>query len=135
MQNFHNNNKYSEWSQLKADLNHQKNSLLFKEREVWWCSVGVNVGEEENGKGQLFRRPVIIFRKLTHSSFIGIPLTSKKKIGSWYVPVKIRDKFSYGMLNQVRIWDSKRLSNRIYQLDRVFFKQLKIKFANFYCEN
>ena len=31
-----------------------------KEREIWWCSVGLNVGTEIYGKGEDFARPVLI---------------------------------------------------------------------------
>jgi hypothetical protein len=34
--------------------------------DIWWASIGENVGSEINGKSRLFSRPVIIFKKLAH---------------------------------------------------------------------
>jgi hypothetical protein len=53
-----------EWLKVKTVLVDapQKNSL-FKEREVWWCSIGLNVGDEEFWKGAYFTRPVLVFKK------------------------------------------------------------------------
>ena len=37
----------------KIDTREMQNSLYVKEREVWWVSVGVNVGAEIDGKNEL----------------------------------------------------------------------------------
>lgn len=46
------------------------------EGEVWWVAIGENVGVEINGKSRYFSRPVIVFRKLSHLGFMGIPLST-----------------------------------------------------------
>ena len=49
----------------------------------------MNVGEEVIGKGNKFTRPILIFRKFTSNSFLGLPLTKQEKKGTWYVEITI----------------------------------------------
>ena len=55
------------------------------EGEIWWASIGENVGAEINGKSQDFSRPIVIFRKLAHGFYFVVPLTTQIRNGSWYV--------------------------------------------------
>ncbi|MEK7617672.1 MAG: type II toxin-antitoxin system PemK/MazF family toxin [Patescibacteria group bacterium] len=120
------------WMELKEKLNGLPTEVLFKEREIWWIAVGRNVGEESNGKGNRFSRPVIVFKKLTHHSFYGIPLTTKIKNGSWYVPFKQEGKENRAMLNQIRVFDSRRLFTKLGTLDTTEWQFLKQKFHDFF---
>ena len=53
------------WLSIKTKIDGLKHSPpLFNEGEIWWCSIGENVGMEISGKGSYFRRPVLIIRKL-----------------------------------------------------------------------
>lgn len=38
-------------------------NLFFYAREIWWCSTGLNVGVESNGKHDNFERPMLIVKK------------------------------------------------------------------------
>ena len=51
--------------------------LYFHEREVWFCSVGVNVGMERDARNTKFSRPVVIVKKFNEFMFWGVPLSSK----------------------------------------------------------
>jgi mRNA interferase MazF len=70
--------------------------------DIWWASVGQNVGSEINGKSRLFSRPVIIFKKLAHGFYFVIPTTTKPKVGSWYVPFRQADRMMIASLHQAR---------------------------------
>ena len=124
--------KLKNWFKLKSMLGMRENSVLFREREIWWCSIGINIGDEQNGKNESFNRPVLILRKITKTSFVGLPMTSKSKLGSWYVPITLHAKTSIVLLHQVRLWDSRRLSSKIGQLDWKDFNEVKKKFLEFY---
>lgn len=39
------------WNTLKKRLTTSTTPKLFREREIWWCSIGLNVGYEVYGKG------------------------------------------------------------------------------------
>jgi mRNA interferase MazF len=121
-----------EWCGLKIILWKKSGKGIFKEREIWWCSLGMNLGEEIFGKGKKFTRPVLIFKKLTGNSFLGLPLTTQEKLGSWYVEITNHGKKNWVMLNQARILDKKRLTNRIATLDDSDFQKVKDKFLGFY---
>ena len=49
------------------------------EREIWWCSLGVNVGHEEDGKNEQFERPALILKKWSNKTVIILPMTTKTK--------------------------------------------------------
>lgn len=121
-----------EWCKLKIAIWNQESKAVFKQGDVWWCSLGVNLGEEMFGKGAKFTRPVLIFRKFTGNSFLGLPLTKHEKRGSWYVEITIHKEKRWVMLNQARILDRKRLTNRIAELDGADFGRVKTAFLKFY---
>ena len=123
---------FKNWIGLKEKLDKIPTQVLFKEREIWWCALGCNVGAESNGKGNRFSRPVVIFKKLTHYSFYGIPLTTKLKEGSWYVTFKQEGLENRAILSQMRIFDSKRLFTRLGTLDTNDWRFLQQKFREFF---
>lgn len=77
-------NRFDLWNEKKKYLDSSERNLLFKEGEIWWCSMGINIGEEVYGKGKEFRRPAVILKKLSRNTCIILPTTSQKRVGSWY---------------------------------------------------
>ena len=122
-----------DWCRLSFVLWNKDSKMAFREGEVWWCSIGLNIGEEIFGKGENFRRPVLVFKKLTKNSFLALPFTGSEKTGSWYIPIRLPSRKSSLMLNQARIIDGKRLQRKIVALDGVVFKSVKEAFHKFYC--
>ncbi len=123
---------FQEWFKIKVSLWKKDSKVVFKQSEIWWCSLGMNIGEEIFGKGAKFTRPVLIFRKFTGNSFLGLPLTKQEKQGTWYVDITLHGEKNWVMLNQARILDKKRLINRIGTLDDTDFKKIKENFLKFY---
>jgi mRNA interferase MazF len=69
---------YTRWFSKKSVIQQSSNErVFFHEKEIWWCSTGSNVGSEEDGKGEDFARPVLIFKKFNKGIFWAIPLTTK----------------------------------------------------------
>ncbi len=99
------------WHPIKKRLDEKTGLPTFKEREIWWCSVGVNVGFELYGKGQVFTRPVLIIRKFGATTFLGAPLTSSQKPGYYRVPYVLQEKPGFVVLDQIRTYDARRLVN------------------------
>ncbi len=52
---------FDTWNNLKKGVNAGKGKL-YKERDIWWCSLGVNVGFEQDGTGNSYERPVVVLR-------------------------------------------------------------------------
>lgn len=126
--------RFLEWIKLKEKLHNNKyKPPLFKEGEIWWCSLGENIGSEINGKSKLFSRPVLVFKKLSKSTFMGIPMSSQDRKGSWYVQITLGNIKSIVILSQARLLDYKRLSSKIGELDAVEMADVRSKFKNLYC--
>lgn len=116
------------WIQYKILLQNSPKNTVFQERQIWWCSIGVNVGVETDGKNQKFNRPVLILKKFNHSQFWAIPLTSQVKVeNDLYYKINLKGKVSYLCLSQMRVMDSKRLNNLIFQMDESIFVGVKTK--------
>lgn len=121
-----------EWFKIKISLWKKDNPTVFKQGEIWWCSLGMNLGEEIFGKGVKFTRPILVFRKFTSNSFLGLPLTKQEKQGTWYVEITIHGAKNWVMLNQARVLDKKRLVDRIGTLDGANLKKVREDFLKFY---
>jgi len=105
--------EYNDWNKLKKDLSTKKSSVFFHEREIWFCSLGKNIGYEEDGKNELFERPVLVIKKFNNDIFLAIPLTSSKKESKYYHHYELGDKSYAGILSQIRLLDRRRLSRKI----------------------
>jgi mRNA interferase MazF len=55
---------FDKWNEQKKELDKKQKDMLFKEREIWWCNLGLNIGDEENGKGEKSTRPILIIKKI-----------------------------------------------------------------------
>ena len=102
------------WNNAKTEIDNSPRRLFFHERKVWWCSIGVNVGFEQDGKGEYFARPVIIFKKFNNEVFWGIPLSTKIKkesfmfLLSWEMVCQ-----GVAIISQLRLIDGKRLYQKL----------------------
>jgi mRNA-degrading endonuclease toxin of MazEF toxin-antitoxin module len=72
---------YAEWHILKTTIQH-RTPPPFREREIWWCHLGLNIKHEADGKGNELRRPVLVLRKFNTNCFIGVPLTTASRLTS-----------------------------------------------------
>ena len=125
--------KFLEWIKLKERLHESKADIpLFKEGEVWWCAMGENIGIEMNGKSNKFSRPIHVFKKLSHEGFLGIPLSTKIKNGSWYIQITHREINCVAVLSQVRVFSSKRLLEKYGELDKKDISKIANGFYNLY---
>jgi mRNA interferase MazF len=120
---------YKQWMPVKAGINNGGRHASFKERDVFWTSIGENVGFEEDGKGPMFRRPVLIIRKFNNWLFWGVPLSMTEKRGKYYYELSIRGKKSVALLSRVGIWDSARLANKMGMVGQDEFGILRKKLA------
>lgn len=102
------------------------------EGDMWWASVGENVGSEIGGKNDLFSRPVIILKKLAHGFYFVIPTSTKTKEGTWYINFKHQTKEMIACLHQSRAIDHRRLSSKLGTLDAEDFVRIKTGFHSLY---
>jgi len=122
--------RFLEWIGLKEKLHNAKHiPPLFKEGEVWWCYVGENIGMEINGKGDQFTRPLFIYKKYDKYSFLGLPLSTKQKVGSWYVLIDFKGVPQTIVLSQGRVFDYRRFKEKVGQLEDGDFLKIKLAYS------
>jgi len=114
------------WNEQKKETHEASMMRYFHEREIWFLRMGKNIGYEQGGKGDEFQRPVIVLKKFNQSLFLGIPLTSKKKQGKYYIPIPpINKKENRAIISQIRLLDGKRLLRKVGMLSKINFILLK----------
>ncbi len=119
--------KFNDWNEVKKNIDNSANKVFFRERDIFWMSIGENIGFEQNGKGNIFSRPILIVKKFSKNLFFGIPLSTKIKDGSFFYNFEFIGKQSNALLVQGRLFDSKRLENKIGMIEKDDFANLKIK--------
>lgn len=119
---------YSKWHEVKTVIENHHLSKYFREREVWWCALGLNVGSEQDGKNKQFSRPVLIIKKFNQDMFWGIPLTSHFKEDRFHFQITIGknshskdgwSKPSCLVLSQLKLYSSKRLERRFVRISKL----------------
>jgi mRNA interferase MazF len=70
--------KFMNWIEIKIRLHFKSHEPpLVTEGDIWWASLGENIGTEINGKGPLFTRPLIVLRKLSRETYFVVPVTTQ----------------------------------------------------------
>jgi len=113
---------FDAWNEVKKALDGSAHWPYFKEGEIWFSSIGLNVGDEEDGENAKFERPVLILRRFNRRIFIGVSLSSiAKPDNKYYLSTKFKDKKVSIIVSQVRPFSVKRLRRRMGTLS---FEQL-----------
>lgn len=113
------------WNEEKKQTE-SETARLYTVREIWWCQLGVNVGSEQNGKGERFLRPCVIVRGFGADACLVIPLTTSPKEHRLRMPIgAVQDKEAKANLSQLRIVDTRRLVEKVGFLNKDVFEELK----------
>ena len=129
LKDFYYEQDLDKWHKIKLELNKNKREIIFKDSEIWWCSFGKNIGEEIYGKGEDYRRPAIILKKLSKNTAVVVPTTSKEHKGSWYFDFDIKGEKRWAMINQIRFISANRMSIKKGQLNKSQFLEIKKSLA------
>ena len=130
--NYSERKNFCGWIKIKARLHFGGSAPKTSDGDIWWCGCGENVGVEINGKSSRFFRPVLIMKKLSRQGFMGIPLTSQEKTGSWYAEFEFNNKMQYVALSQARVMSSSRLYSKIGQIPKSDLDIVKKAFHKLY---
>lgn len=125
--------EFRKWCNVKEKVDElDTNNNYFKEREIWWCYLGENIGFEQNGKGDLFLRPVLIFKKFNRKLCWVIPLSTKLSKGNFFFPVLSEsNKIRIATIPQLKMIDVKRLSNKIDSISKTELEFIREKVIEF----
>lgn len=114
--------KFDEWNEIKKQINSSQTLKYSSVGKIYWCSVGYNVGREVYGKGDRFRRPVLVLNVLPNKMFFGIPL--KNKTGFMFYKFKDNQgREQVALLAQAKSYDIKRIMQYLGKVDK---KDLRI---------
>ncbi len=126
-----NNNKKSDfqkWMPIKERVDDREVSkdLYIHVGEVWWVSLGKNIGFEQDGKSELFTRPIVVIKVLSRHTFLIAPLTTSKQEHGFRVSVSdFGGKPSKAIVSQIRVIDIKRFQKKIGKVDTKSLKEIK----------
>ena len=119
------------WTKLKFRLHISPRRAYAKERQIWWVSLGQNIGAEINGKNEKFERPVLIIKKFNVDTFLVAPLSTRIKTGNYYFYFKgSSNQPNIINLAQLRTIDGRRFIRKIGRLDAEIFEYLVKKLKN-----
>lgn len=128
---------FDRWNRTKQklDILERKNIPPFYEREIWWCSIGLNIGFEIYGKGrdESFSRPVLVLKKHNKFTFYGLPLGSTIKSHSLYhFPITTNGRKGSVLLSQGRTFSGNRLLNRMVKITDPEFDAIRKAYRALY---
>lgn len=113
------------WNEEKKKTNEER-SRLYTVREIWWCRLGVNVGTEQDGKGDGYARPCVILRGFGPDACLIVPLTTSTRNHALRVSVGlVEDRQACANLSQIRVSDTRRLVRKVGFLDKDAFSKLR----------
>lgn len=118
---------YIEWHKRKKEIENKKSRINFQIRDVLFCSIGENVGFEQDGRGEEFLRPIVVVKKFNKEVFLGVPLTHTEKKGKYYFSFNLNENKSVAILSQIRLFDAKRIKYKIGMINEKDFNILKEK--------
>ncbi len=114
------------WNEQKKQTHKRSDAPFYHDRELWWCALGVNVGSEQDGSGEEYRRPVLVLKGLSAETCLVIPLTTSAR----HHPLRpvvgtVEGKDAHALLSQMRVIDTKRLVRKIGYLDKAVFEEIR----------
>ncbi|MEK7500813.1 MAG: type II toxin-antitoxin system PemK/MazF family toxin [Patescibacteria group bacterium] len=113
------------WNEVKK-CTHTEQPRLYTVREIWWCRFGVNIGTEQDGRGEWFVRPCIILRGFGSDACLVVPLTTSTRKHSLRILVGVVDgREARANLSQLRVVDTRRLERKIGFLDKGVFLSIR----------
>ncbi|MEK7113960.1 MAG: type II toxin-antitoxin system PemK/MazF family toxin [Patescibacteria group bacterium] len=132
---------FDEWNSVKKLADASDRQVFGYPREVWWCSLGVNIGAEIDGKNENFERTIIIMRVYNKETMLVLPTTGRAKPDKFHFPIKIDaqnpetkesyKKTVYVKLTQARVISNKRLVRKVDVINEEDFEKIKDAFKNF----
>lgn len=110
---------FDRWNEAKKHINDAKFVEFANEREVWWASLGLNVGSEQDGTSDAFERPVLIVRKFNRDTALIVPRRT-----TYHMAIRHEGREFTAVISQLRLISTKRLARKLYQMDGALFAEV-----------
>jgi mRNA interferase MazF len=123
---------FDRWTTIKKQLAHDVPlPLAFpKNGEVWMCTLGKNLGREQNGRSQDFSRPVLVIKKFNNEIFWVVPLSTKQKPLDFYYNDPSGTAVA-AVLAQLRLVSINRFRRGIYVLPATLLREVRARLRAF----
>ncbi|MFH1253217.1 MAG: type II toxin-antitoxin system PemK/MazF family toxin [Candidatus Uhrbacteria bacterium] len=115
------------WTKLKIKIHFSQRRIFPKEREIWWVSLGQNIGVEINGKNENFERPVLVVKKYSLDSVLVLPISSRSRDNQYCFDFINNNKNGSINFSQVKSISTKRFIRRLDKMDSVVYQKIKEK--------
>ncbi|MFH1178411.1 MAG: hypothetical protein V1711_01665 [bacterium] len=125
---------FDEWNKEKKRLDSTESDTrpFPKEQWVWVCSIGINIGREQNGTSDEFGCPALVVKKFNNQMYWIVPLSSKQKLFDFYYnftdpignPVSL-------VSSQLKLVSIKRFKREMYRLSDIDFENLLSQLRGF----
>lgn len=86
----------------------------FRPGDVWWCTLESQHSQNLNSgavRSSECRRPVLVYKKFSHNSFLGLQITKQDRGGDWYVPIVVDNDDRWVMLHCPITLEANRLAD------------------------
>ena len=127
---------FDSWNKLKKVIN-QKNvgdEFNFHAGDIWWTTLGINIGKEIDGKNETFERPSLILKVINKHTLYVLPLTSKEHfLDKYHKKINyINGGSGVVVFSQVRVISSSRLLRRLSKINKKDLKEIQILFQSLF---
>ncbi len=124
---------FDTWNKLKQKIQARPIDFHIKPRQIWWCSLGINIGSEQDGKNENFERPVLIYKFINREMVLVVPFTSSIREDRHHVIVEDESFHKSSIiLSQIRVISPKRLLRQISWVPEAQFLLISEKLQKFF---
>ena len=115
---------FDRWNEAKKEIERSTFDKFVHIREVWWCSLGLNIGREEDGNEDFFERPVLVLNKFNRDMVLIVPLTASPKRTPYHFCLPYNGTEVAAVLSQLRLVSTKRLKRRMWRVPDPLFDEI-----------
>lgn len=124
--------EFDKWNKIKKSIHTKLDNFGVHEREIWWLSLGVNVGVEIDGKHKSFERPALVLRKFNRQMVWVLPATTHGKDPRFYEKFTFSGKEYFVVLTQIRTVSTKRFVRKIGMMSQSDFARISAHVTRFF---
>lgn len=125
---------FDRWNKVKKATHSRPDNLGVHERELWWISLGLNVGVETDGKHETFERPVLVVRKFNRQMAWVLPTTTRMGDARFYHPFVFGGGTYTVILTQIRTVSTKRFIRKIGMMEESDFEKIREQCGAFFSD-
>ncbi len=122
---------FDRWNHIKKSTDLKVDYLGVNEREVWWISLGLNIGVEADGKHEEFERPVLVIKKFNRQMVWILPITSQVKDNRFHEKFLFEEQTYFIALTQIRTVSTKRFLRKSGMISREDFEIIRKRMISF----